>query len=166
MPISSSQIIELNLVQNMIDQKHQVQQCGIDFTLKKVAIWTSSGSLDFDNSKRVLADTKVLEFDNNDKVVLPKGTYLVEFNETVTMPNDIMASSHSRSSLFRLGATFTAGVIDPGYTGAVGGLLNVLNENGITLYKNAKIAQWVFERLDQPSDNPYSGKYQGAGEVV
>jgi dUTP pyrophosphatase len=166
MILSGTQIIQENLVTNLINSDLQVQPCGIDFTLKKVAIWQTAGSLDLDNTHRILSETKILEFDSEEKIFLAKGSYLIEFNEIVQMPADVMATVQSRSTLFRVGATFSAGVIDPGYTGAIGGLLQVHNELGIILYKNAKIAQWVFSRLEKPSENLYSGRYQGASGVV
>jgi len=71
-----------------------------------------------------------------------------------------------RSSLFRSGALVSAGVMDAGYHGAIGlllswcmvymnineyfclgGLLQVINPHGLTLYQDAKLAQFVFHTL-------------------
>ena len=73
-----------------------------------------------------------------------------------------------RSSLFRSGALVSAGVMDAGYHGAIGlllswrmvymtindhsclgGLLHVINPHGLTLYQNAKLAQFVFHTLPE-----------------
>lgn len=166
MILSGKQIIELDLVNNLINEVEQTQPCGIDFTLKAVAKWVSDGSLDFDNSKRKLADKETLPFDKENRIFLPKGGYLIEFNETVTLPKNIMATVQTRSSLFRCGASFVAGVIDPEYSGAVGGLLQVWNEEGINLYQNAKLVQWVFAFLDEEAEKGYSGKYQNAKSII
>jgi len=166
MILTGNQIVELSLVENLLDLENQVQPCGIDFTLKKVAKWISDGTLDFDNSKRLLSLTETIEFTNEDRLFLPKGGYLIEFNETVKLPNNIMATVQTRSSLFRCGASFVAGVIDPEYSGAVGGLLQVWNEEGINLYKNAKLVQWVFAKLDKPVTKGYTGKYQNSKTII
>jgi dUTP pyrophosphatase len=42
-------------------------------------------------------------------------------------------------------------------------LLAVLNENGIRLKKNARIAQIVFFKLSSPANKTYSGIYQNEG---
>jgi dUTP pyrophosphatase len=166
MILSGKQIIQENLVTDLLDLENQIQPCGVDFTLKKLAIWTSSGSIDFDNSHRILSNTNVVEFDHEDRLILKQGGYLVEFNEMVSLPKNVMATVQTRSSLFRCGASFVAGVIDPGYKGAVGGLLQVWNKKGITLYRNAKLVQWVFSRLEKSSDSKYSGRYQNAKTII
>ena len=51
----------------------------------------------------------------------------MEFNETAAVPLNLMGQLFVRSSLFRSGAVVSAGVVDSGYKGALGGLLNVLN---------------------------------------
>ena len=166
MILTGQQIFEQKLVTGLKDADGQIQPCGIDFTLKKIAIWTSAGCLDFDNSKRLLSETKTINFDKAGKVILKKGGYLVEFNEVVTLPNNVMATVQTRSSLFRCGAAFVAGVIDPGYHGVIGGLLQVWNEQGIILYKDAKLVQWVFAKLDQNSDKEYQGRYLNATAII
>lgn len=85
--------------------------------------------VDFDNSYRQVANTETLPFQSEaiselpsdlGIVHLPLGSYLVEFNETVDVPLDLMGQIFGRSSLFRSGALLTAGVMDSGYKGAVG----------------------------------------------
>lgn len=158
--LSGKKIIELGLVQNMQDQEKQVQPAGIDFTLKQLATLESAGVIDFDNTKRALPEYKVVEFDN-DIVDLQPGAYLVEFNETVSLPDNIIGIMRTRSSVFRSGATLTAGVIDPDYSGVVGALLQVWNKNGISFAKNAKLAQWVFAEIGEPQEG-YNGVYKDA----
>lgn len=48
-------------------------------------------------------------------VLFSSGSYLVEFNESVDVPLDLMGQIFVRSSLFRLGALLSAGVMDSGY---------------------------------------------------
>lgn len=95
-----------------------------------------------------------------DYVDLAFGSYLVEFNEMVDMPLDLMGQILVRSSLFRSGALVHAGVMDSGYKGAVGAMLQVVNFHGLRLLRDAKLAQMVFQQMSEPVEG-YSGVYQG-----
>ncbi len=159
--LSGKRIIELGLVQNLQDQKEQIQPAGVDFTLKQLATFASPGVIDLDNTRRVLPGYNAIEFDD-DMVNLLQGVYLVEFNETVSLPNNVIGLMRTRSSVFRSGAVLTAGVIDPGYSGAVGALLQIGSEHGISLTRNAKLAQWVFAEVGDPPEEGYSGVYKDA----
>jgi dUTP pyrophosphatase len=159
----------------------QVQPCGIDLTLKHVLTWTTPGSVDFSNSQRKTAEMEELPFSpsfekvesllspplsgahdspNLEFIDLPLDSYLVEFNETVEVPLDLMGQIFVRSSLFRSGALMHAGVMDSGYRGAVGALLQVVNPHGLRLWKDARLAQLVFHQMSEKTEG-YKGVYQG-----
>jgi dUTP pyrophosphatase len=104
------------------------------------------------------------EHDDDAQVQLDPGAYLVEFNETVAVPHDLMGQLFVRSSLFRSGALLSAGAMDSGYHGAVGALLQVLNPYGLRLYRGARLAQIVFHEMSEPVEG-YSGVYQGRSTV-
>lgn len=59
----------------------------------------------------------------------------------------------------------SAGVVDAGYEGAMGALMEVKNPNGVVLYKNAKLAQIVFEDMGETVEG-YSGIYQSSTSSV
>ncbi|KAJ7085653.1 putative dUTP diphosphatase Dut [Mycena belliarum] len=154
------------IVQGLLSAKSQVQPCGIDLSLKRVLAWTSAGVVDFDNTHRKTAPTTELPFqkgrdasDSELRMHLGPGAYLVEFNETIDVPLDVMGSLFVRSSLFRSGALVSAGVMDSGYKGAIGGMLQVVNPHGLTLFKDAKLAQFVFHQMAEKVEG-YSGVYQ------
>ncbi len=135
------------IITNIRSAKIQAQPCGMDLTLKRVKTWTSPGSVDFDNSLRLNASTVEIPFSSHherfrnlsaqfhqaipkdsamfekrkqgshESVMLESGAYLVEFNETVDVPLDLMGQIFVRSSLFRSGALLSAGVMDSGYKG-------------------------------------------------
>ncbi|KIM81023.1 hypothetical protein PILCRDRAFT_97738 [Piloderma croceum F 1598] len=121
----------------------------------------SAGVVDFDNAHRKTSATAEIPFQklhianghsssqnqSEDSIHLAPGAYLVEFNETVDTPLDAMGQLFVRSSLFRSGALVSAGVMDAGYKGAIGGMLQVVNPFGLTVYKNAKLGQFVFHEL-------------------
>ncbi|KAH7054598.1 putative dUTPase [Macrophomina phaseolina] len=132
-------LISRKIIKGVISETLQPQPCGVDLTLKRLLKWTSAGAVDFDNSLRQAATTtKVSAPDAMDHPApdqrglhLPVGSYLVEFNETVSVPLDAMGQIFVRSSLFRSGALLHAGVVDSGYSGVLGALLQVTNPFGL-----------------------------------
>ncbi|KAK0543320.1 hypothetical protein OC845_006179 [Tilletia horrida] len=162
------------LVTGLRCQKTQVQPCGIDLSLKHVLMLNSPGAIDFDNTHRRAAKSTRMQFHQHDdadesahtasSIELAQGVYLVEFNELVNMPRDIMGELFVRSSLFRSGAQIHAGVMDSGYHGVIGAMLKVENPAGIRLYRNARLAQMVFRTLLEATEG-YSGQYQGQSSM-
>lgn len=156
-------IKELKLVNNIRSDELQCQPAGVDFTVKKVYAWKTVGTVDFTNENRILSDLEEIKM--NDKMLLKKGAYLVEFNETVVLPSNVIAFVQTRSSLLRMGASVSAGFIDPGYKGLVLAILNVYNENGMFIFPNARICQWRFDLLSEETTKSYNGKYQGQTKI-
>lgn len=164
--LSGTSIVRRAIVRNLLSAPHQAQPCGVDLSLRRVLRWTSPATIDFDNSRRQSANTAEIAFSGNvETVTLPQGPYLVEFNETVDMPLDCMGQLFVRSSLWRSGALLTAGVVDAGYKGALGALLDVRNPGGIILCRNAKLGQIALHRLEGKVEG-YSGIYQFSGCTV
>lgn len=162
MILSGHEIIARHLVRNLRNVTQQQQACGIDLTLRQISQWTSAATVDFDNSKRQAAKTSSLLFDStNQAIKLQPGAYLVDFNETVRIPRNCMGRVFPRSSLWRSGVAITAGVVDAGYDGAMGALMDVKNPFGVVLYRNAKLAQIVFEELEGTVEG-YTGIYQSS----
>jgi len=162
MILSGKTAITKAVITGLINEAKQAQPCGVDLSLRHVLKWTSSGTVDFSNEFRAGSTTTKIPFVNNPKQIhLSAGSYLVEFNEDVDMPLNIMGQVFVRSSLWRSGALLSAGVMDSGYKGAVGALLQVLNPHGITLHENARLAQMVFHEMSENVEG-YDGTYQGA----
>jgi dCTP deaminase len=90
--------------------------------------------------------------------------------EHFTMPMDICAVVHDKSSLARAGILVQNTFVDPGWRGfltleiSYHVLQGVLNQTGkpreLRLIAGTPIAQIVFHYLDQPTERPYQGKYQ------
>jgi dUTP pyrophosphatase len=166
MILSGLEIVTRQLVRNLRHITQQQQPCGIDLTLRQVSKWTSAATVDFDNTKRQAAQISSLTYDNTSHTItLSPGAYLIDFNETVQVPRNCMASVFPRSSLWRSGVGISAGVVDPGYEGAMGALLEVNNPNGVVFYENAKVAQMVFEEMGEEVE-AYSGIYQSSTNSV
>jgi dCTP deaminase len=87
---------------------------------------------------------------------------LATTQETVTIPNHLLARVEGRSSLGRLGLAvhITAGFIDPGFSGQITLELYNHQSNPLVLWPNMRICQIVFSELRRPARNPYRGKYQ------
>lgn len=166
-------IAQRGVLTNLRSHTHQIQPCGIDLTLKRVLTWTSPGTIDFDNSQRQVARTSELPFESSnttttttttkptDCLHLPTGSYLIEFNERVAMPLDLMGQIFVRSSLFRSGALVHAGVMDSGYEGPVGAMLQVVNPEGLRVLRGAKVAQMVVSGMSEGVGKGYVGVYGG-----
>ncbi|GJJ11041.1 hypothetical protein Clacol_005272 [Clathrus columnatus] len=167
------QLVSRGIIKGVVSAKSQIQPCGVDLTLKRLLAFMNAGVIDADNTHRKTALTQAIEFtdkkdESSGKILrslqVKPGSYLVEFNETVDTPLDIMGQLYVRSSLFRSGALISAGVMDSGYKGAIGAMLQVVNPHGIVLYENAKLAQFVFHQMSEKVEG-YSGIYQNKASL-
>ncbi|EKD21657.1 dUTPase [Drepanopeziza brunnea f. sp. 'multigermtubi' MB_m1] len=114
---------------------------------------------DFDNTNRQAAKSWVLPFHETEfAITLQPGAYLVDLVETVQVPPNCMTSLFPRSSLWRSAAGIRAGVVDAGYEGAIGALMEVNNPNGIVMLSSHK---FVFEEMGEMVEG-YSGIYQSS----
>lgn len=120
------------------------------------------------NSKSDMSDVSTFD-DLADKLELirsqnkPHSSFqLLSTAEYVQIPSHMQAEVHGRSSLARKGlfVHVSAGFIDPGFHGQI--TLECINVAGeeILLLPGDRVAQIVFTELDQPSNNPYDGRYQ------
>lgn len=148
-----------SLLEGVRDAEVQLQPCGLDVTLGAVFQLTEAGRVGID--ERHVPDRVPLAFDFWGWLHLTPGTYMIQLNETVRLPLDVMALGRPRSTMLRCGATLHTAVWDPGYAGKSECLLEVHNPAGIELQKDARVMQLVFFRLEQPTGSGYSGRYQG-----
>ncbi|RME79747.1 MAG: deoxyuridine 5'-triphosphate nucleotidohydrolase [Methanobacteriota archaeon] len=144
---------------SLLDEGLQVQQAGIDVSVAEIAVFKSSGKIDFDNSDRKRADIEALPWPEDKTLKLSPGPYLVTLNETFKMPRDAAAIMRPRSTLSRCGATIATSVWDPGYEGRSQVLLIVFNEHGLEIKKDARIGQILFFKMDRPAKSLYRGAY-------
>ncbi|KAK4610394.1 putative deoxyuridine 5'-triphosphate nucleotidohydrolase [Fulvia fulva] len=165
MIIPGKTAVARGIIRGLRDRTVQSQPCGVDLSLRHVLRWTSPATIDLSNTFRAASATERIPFaDDLNKVHLSSGSYLVEFNEQVDIPLDIMGQVCVRSSLWRSGVLLRAGVMDSGYRGAVGAMLQVASPHGITLYGNARLAQMVFHQMSESVDG-YDGAYQNASKL-
>ncbi|KAF3077073.1 putative deoxyuridine 5'-triphosphate nucleotidohydrolase [Trichoderma lentiforme] len=104
MLMSGASIVKQGIVRNLRSATQQLQPCGVDLSLRRVLAWTSPATIDFDNSHRQVANISELRFNKDTETIkLRQGAYLVEFNETVSVPLNYMGQVFVRSSLWRSG---------------------------------------------------------------
>jgi dUTP pyrophosphatase len=139
----------------------QFQPAGVDLSVESVWAFEEEGCIDLDNKKRKLPKTRQMAFAADGCLHLPLGAYKIIFNEEVSIPADCAAMARSRSSLLRMGASVQTALWDPGYKGRSEALLAVSNPHGLTLHKDARVAQLVFIRLEKADGEIYGGRYQG-----
>jgi dUTP pyrophosphatase len=148
-----------DLISEYIDLESQLQPSGFDLSLKEISEYKNGGSVDFSNMERTIAMTSVIVADENGWYDLPRGCYMLIYNEVVRMPLDVVAIARSRSTLLRNGASMETAVWDPGYHGRSSSMLVVHNPYGIRLKKNARVAQLIFFKTEEV-EKGYAGVYQ------
>ncbi|MDE0519031.1 MAG: dCTP deaminase [Bdellovibrionales bacterium] len=82
--------------------------------------------------------------------------------EVLRLPHNLTAFVEGRSSIGRMGLFIqNAGWVDPGFEGRL--TLELYNANNlpIRLCAGRRICQIVFCKMDQKTQKPYKGKYQG-----
>jgi dUTP pyrophosphatase len=152
-------IKEQGLITNFIDLPTQLSPNGFELTLQKIFQYTEPGEIDFSNKQRKIPNYEELH-PNGDLFSLERGSYLVVYNETIQLPNNLIAIGRPRSSLLRSGVTIESAVWDAGYEGRSRGLLTVSNHHGFNVHNNARLLHLVFLRLEKET-KPYEGTYQG-----
>lgn len=153
------------LVEGYIDLKTQLTPNGFDLTCAQVFEFDTQGQVDFSNKERLIPEGRELLAQKESSTDsfgwwdLPKGTYKVKTNESVNLPNDIVAFGFSRTSLLRSGVFTQHGVWDAGFRGRSEFVLVVENPFGLRLKQNARVAQLVFFPIRETQEG-YQGRYQ------
>lgn len=80
--------------------------------------------------------------------------------EEFDMPDDLLGVVHDKSTWARLGLAVQNTVIEPGWKGFLTLELTNHSDQAIILPYRVGICQVIFHQLDEPTEQPYSGKYQ------
>lgn len=97
-------------------------------------------------------------------IILPSGGFrLASTLERFHMPNFLIGIVHDKSTWIRRGLALQNSVIDPGFSGWITLELTNHGSNDFFLKEGTPIAQIVFHRLDETTEQPYplDAKYQG-----
>lgn len=90
----------------------------------------------------------------------PKGYMLASTMERFMMPDDVMAQVTDKSTWARRFVTVQNSVIEPCWEGWLTLELTNHSTEPVFIQAGSPIAQIVFMRLDEPTEQPYDGKYQ------
>jgi dUTP pyrophosphatase len=136
----------------------QVQPNGVDLTVQAVLQQVEPGRITTDGKEIGAREPVEAERrDGRDVFVLQPGGYVLQYTETISIPEDHVGFLYPRSSLMRNSCMLNSAVWDAGYTGKGEGLLEVHHE--IELERGARVAQLVLADADH--DATYDGSYQG-----
>ena len=146
------------LISDFVDIEMQLQPAGFDLTLDSIQIIKPGewGRLDFSNNERIIPHCYDVPKENGGWALAP-GTYILKSKEKVNLPNGISGLAWPRSSLNRCGAFLNSATIDPGYSGSLSFLLQVLVS--LRLEDAARFAQIIFVRTHL-SEKLYGGIYK------
>ena len=148
------------LISGYLSIEEQLQPNGFDLSLAEIGTLVGAGAIGRTNASRSLPDAQPIAFDDAGWVDLRPGPYQIVFNETVDLPNDLMALGRPRSSLCRMGASIVTAVWDAGYRGRSTALLVVANGAGMRVQREARLMQLVFFSLNAATAEGYAGAYQ------
>ena len=170
MQLTGKSIIKTGIISNIENPEKQQQQQGVDLTLKSIYPLITGGYIGVENKDNSISKTSEhpitpTKSAKNDKLVyhLKPGYYEVYFNESCNVPIDATLHLKTRSTLVRSGAHISAGQYDAGFKAdSIGGFLNVINPQGISIEHNARICQAIVFRSERVEEEDLygSGKMQ------
>jgi deoxycytidine triphosphate deaminase len=132
----------------------QVQPNGVDLRLGAVFEQVEPGRIGTDG--KTVGDRRELAAEDGTYHLDPGG-YVVQYADTVRIPEDHIGFLYPRSSLLRNSCMLDTAVWDAGYEGRGEGLLEVYNP--VEIERGARIAQLVL--ADAAHADTYDGSYQG-----
>lgn len=146
----------------ILSKDKRVQPNGIDLTLAKVYRMEGTATVECD-SKSLPQYTPMKSYQNLDKKrvvkLLPGNAYILQIEETITIPANIVGLTWMRSTFNRCGCPIFACVFDSGYKGiptfAAYPTLPIWIELG------TRIAQILY--FNAVGEGLYAGQYQGQG---
>ena len=80
--------------------------------------------------------------------------------EHFALPRDVLAVIHDKSTWARRGLSVFNSTAEPGWRGHLTLELSNRGQETIVVVAGQAIAHVVFHRLDEPTEQPYAGKYQ------
>jgi len=105
-----------------------------------------------------------VEFDKEGKleyqIMYPGAFLLASTIERFRMPKNLVGFVHDKSTWARRGIAVQNTVIEPGWEGYLTLELTNHGSKGIRIDRGVGIAQVVFHKLDEDTNQPYEGKYQ------
>jgi dCTP deaminase len=140
-------------------EEYQIQPASIDMRLGNHFLVLDEHHMDHISMDE---DIKYREIIKDEIIIPPKSFVLATTMEYIKLADNMTAFVEGRSSIGRMGLFIqNAGWVDPGFEGEI--TLEVFNASSLPIKLNAgrRICQLVFAEMDQTTNNPYRGKYQG-----
>jgi len=136
-----------------------IQPNSLDIRLGSHFVWYENGDAVIDpySSDTVCSGTRELTADSF--VIKPGDFVLARTLESVTLPDNIVATIEGKSSIARLGVTLhqTGGWIDAGFRGTITLEMCNVNTRPVKVYAGMPIGQLVFYPTER-AENPYFKK--------
>lgn len=103
-----------------------------------------------------------------DVLVMPQSAVLASTLEHFDMPTDVLGKVADKSTWARMFLAVQNTIVEPGWRGYLTLELSNHGHREIRLKAGMPIAQIILHQLDQPTEQPYAGKYQDqrAGAVA
>jgi deoxycytidine triphosphate deaminase len=154
--INPKEVLDKGIVANLFDAKKQIQQVGIDLTIKYIRKLAVRGKVLKDSSSP--AQTVDVYSQNGIYKLEKDSCYELTFYESCKIPEGMMATIHARSSVVRSGGIIKSGVYDSGYVSEnIGAFL--FTTLGMDVEVNSRLAQIVF--FAGSNCSMYDGQFQG-----
>ena len=154
MIINPKKILNDWIVTGFLNEEDQLQQNGIDLTVKSIKRVIDHSTLTTE-TREIAGRTKDSLIVWKEEVLLEPGVYDIEFNEHVKIPDGMCAQIIQRSSVNRWGVLIMTWLYDSWFDNTVGAVMYVINPFGFRTWENTKLAQIVFMQADN------NGKYEG-----
>lgn len=119
MQINPKMILEMGIIENL--GKGQVQQVGIDLTLKELLLLEHGMALN------------------------------VDLEQIIKLPHNIFSLFYGRSSYNRKGVLIRGSVYDPGYNGGCGCTIYNMSGQTLVINPGERVGQMVFFKADPAS---------------
>ena len=132
----------------------QLQPNGVDLTAAAIVEQTTPGRISQDG--KTIGDRRAIKADDG-VFRLDPGAYILQYAETVEIPEGHIGFIYPRSSLMRNSCMLHTAVWDAGYKGKGEGLLEV--HHAIEIEAGARVGQLVFATAEH--EHTYDGDYQG-----
>lgn len=134
-----------------------VQPNGVDLSVGELFRLRGEGRISNDEYEKPTRETVHL-LSSGEYKVEPEGSYIIVYDEQITIPENHIGLVFPRSRLMRCGLHVETAVWDSGYSGVGEGQL-VTNQPAL-LDEDLRVAQMIFIRTESLADH-YDGSHQG-----
>lgn len=165
--IDGPTIIDKNYVtfpsDSVFDTEEQIQPNGVDLRVEEVKL--VSGRAQLPREGRIVGTevqiAQVAAKDGWFDLHSLNGNYLVEFAESISVPDGFCATIITRSSLVRVGMDVITGLWDTGFQGRLGASVRL--RNPVQIQVGARLAQVMFH-ASEFNGLRYAGSYHGSSQ--